>query len=86
MPPTSWVELALAGLAEPRGHDGARPRETVLSQLCLTAAVILVSLANLVPPIQGDLTRVERPMGTKITMAPWHAPTLGNTCDPGTSQ
>ena len=39
MPSTSWVELALAELAEPRGHDGRGPRETVLSQLCLTAAV-----------------------------------------------
>ena len=27
MPPTSWVELALAGLAEARGHDGRGHRE-----------------------------------------------------------
>ena len=27
MPPTSWVELALAGLAEARGHDGHGHRE-----------------------------------------------------------
>ena len=33
MPPTSWVELALAGLAEARSHDGRRHRESLLSQL-----------------------------------------------------
>ena len=33
MPPTSWVELALAGLAEARGHDGRGHRESLLSQL-----------------------------------------------------
>ena len=33
MPPTSWVELALAGLAEARGHDGREHRESLLSQL-----------------------------------------------------
>ena len=31
MPPTSWVELALAGLAEARGHDGRGQRENLLS-------------------------------------------------------
>ena len=33
MPPTSWVELALAGLAEARGHDGRGHRESLPSKL-----------------------------------------------------
>ena len=33
MPPTSWVDLALAGLAEARGHDGRGHRESLFSKL-----------------------------------------------------
>ena len=38
MPPSSWVELALAGLAEARCHDGRGHRESLLSKLrCIFA-------------------------------------------------
>ena len=44
MPPTSWVELALAGLAEARGHDGRGHRESLLSQLRRIFAYIFPEL------------------------------------------